>query len=97
MPTISLLPRSLRVITPKSFILARLSPMIAPRLSSTSASASLVSSMKGPHSCIANRLVQFSLEDSSLIKDYGLIGGKWVEAKDGTKFKVTSEFKCAVT
>ncbi len=33
----------------------------------------------------------FGLKDSSLIKTQGLIYGKWVDAKDGSTFQVTSE------
>jgi hypothetical protein len=34
----------------------------------------------------------FGLKDPSLIKFQGLIGGKWVDAKDGSVFSVTSAY-----
>jgi len=42
-------------------------------------------------SSIQRLLLQFGLQDPTLIRTQGFIGGKWVDAKHGDKIVVTSE------
>ena len=36
--------------------------------------------------------MQFGLQDSTLIRNQGLIAGKWVDARDGSTIRVTSMY-----
>jgi succinate-semialdehyde dehydrogenase / glutarate-semialdehyde dehydrogenase len=41
-------------------------------------------------------MMQFGLNDPSLIKTQGFIDGKWVDAKDGGRIVVTSELESSL-